>query len=70
MIIEVVIGEGSVVVFQKEVDTDDLILQKKYKDLKLKYNIYFFNIFILFIELIINLSIDKFKSLIEYITVF
>ena len=57
-------------VLQKEVDIDDLMLQKKYKNLKLKYNMYFFNIFMLFIKPIINCSMDKFKSLIEYIIVF
>ena len=67
---EVVIGEGPAAALQKETDTDDLTPQKKYKDLKSKYNTYSLNTLVLLTEPIINPSMDKFKSLVEYTTAF
>ena len=69
-IMEIVIGEGPAAALQKEAGTDDLMPQKKYKDLKSKYDTYSLNTLVLLAEPIINPSMDKFKSLVKYTTAF
>ena len=69
-IMEAVIGEGPSATLEKEAGEIELTPQKKYKDLKAKYDTYSLNTLVLLAEPIINPSMDKFKSLVEYTTAF